>query len=132
MRNVESKYVSMKKVRFNEKGHCAYNNGENNSDQKIYAYMARISGNDECRSEKFGDSSQLTNWILDSRATCHMTPKVSLGHSLLPDICAIDAYIFWSLLFSPLSHARLTFSLKRTCFRRFSLYFGGFGNFTIM
>ena len=49
-------------------------NGENNSDQKIYAYMARMSDNDECLGENFGDSLQLTNWILDSGATCHMTP----------------------------------------------------------
>ena len=39
--------------------------------------MARMSGNDECPSETFGDSSQLTNWILDSVETCHMTPEVS-------------------------------------------------------
>ena len=39
--------------------------------------MAHMSGNDECPSRNFGDSSQLTNWILDSRATCHMTPEVS-------------------------------------------------------
>ena len=45
--------------------------------KKIYASMARMSGNDECPSANFGDSSQLTNWILDSRATCHMTPEVS-------------------------------------------------------
>ena len=32
--------------------------------------------NDERASEKYGDSSQLTNWILDSGATCHMTPEV--------------------------------------------------------
>ena len=36
-----------------------------------------------------------------------------------------------SLLFSPFPHAWLKFSLKRTCFRRFSLYFGGFGHFEI-
>ena len=66
-----------KQVIFNEKGNRACDNGENNSDQKIYAYMARMSGNDECPSEKFGDSLQLTNWILDSGATCHMTPEVS-------------------------------------------------------
>ena len=29
------------------------------------------------KSVKYGDSSQLTNWILDSGATCHMTPEVS-------------------------------------------------------
>ena len=38
--------------------------------------MARLSGNYECPSETFGDSSQLTHCILDSRATCHMTPEV--------------------------------------------------------
>ena len=36
--------------------------------------MACMSGNDEFT---FGDSSQLTNWILDYGATCHMTPEVS-------------------------------------------------------
>ena len=39
--------------------------------------MARMSSDDECKSVKYGDSSQLTNWILDSGATCHMTPEVS-------------------------------------------------------
>ena len=33
--------------------------------------------NDEFPSANFGDSSQLTNWILDSGATCHMIPEVS-------------------------------------------------------
>ena len=36
-----------------------------------------MSGNDECPGESFGGSLQLTNWILDSGATCHMTPEVS-------------------------------------------------------
>ena len=35
-----------KQVRFNEKGNCACDNGENNSDQKIYESMAQMSGND--------------------------------------------------------------------------------------
>ena len=39
--------------------------------------MARMSGNDKNYSRYFGDSSQLTNSILDSGATCHMTPQVS-------------------------------------------------------
>ena len=39
--------------------------------------MARMSSNDEFPSGNFGDSSQLTNWILDYGATCHMTPEVS-------------------------------------------------------
>ena len=36
-----------------------------------------MSSNDECPSGNFGDSSQLTNWILDSGATCLMKPEVS-------------------------------------------------------
>ena len=39
--------------------------------------MARMSRNDDCPREKYGDSSQLTNWILDLGETCHMTPEVS-------------------------------------------------------
>ena len=38
--------------------------------------MVCKSGNDEFPSGNFGDSLQLTNWILDSGATCHMTPEV--------------------------------------------------------
>ena len=36
--------------------------------------MARMYSNDGSSSRDFG---QLTNWILDSGATCHMTPQVS-------------------------------------------------------
>ena len=64
-------------VRFNEKVNRACNNGENNDNLKIYASMARMSIDDERKSVKYGDSLQLTNWILDSGATCHMTPEVS-------------------------------------------------------
>ena len=39
--------------------------------------MTRMSGNDKSTSRDFGDSSQFTNWILDSSGTCHMTPQVS-------------------------------------------------------
>ena len=39
--------------------------------------MAQMSGNYECPSGNFGESSQLTNCILDSVATCHMTPQFS-------------------------------------------------------
>ena len=54
-----------KKVRFNKKVNSPCDNGENNSDQKIYASMARMFVNDEFPSEHFSDGSQLTNWILD-------------------------------------------------------------------
>ena len=43
---------------------------------KISAFMARMSGSDKNTSRYFRDSLQLTNWILDSGATCHMTPEV--------------------------------------------------------
>ena len=36
-----------------------------------------MSSNDECPSGNFGDSSQLTNWVLYSGATYHMKPEVS-------------------------------------------------------
>ena len=32
---------------------------------------------DKRESKDYGDSSPLTNWILDSGATCHMTPEVA-------------------------------------------------------
>ena len=38
--------------------------------------MARMSIDDKRESKDYGDSSKLTNWILDSGATCHMTPEV--------------------------------------------------------
>ena len=37
--------------------------------------MARMSSNDKRSSLKYGDSSQFTNWVLCSGATCHMTPE---------------------------------------------------------
>ena len=43
----------------------------------MYAFMAKMSSNDEHKSEMYCESSQLTNWILDSGATWHMTPEVS-------------------------------------------------------
>ena len=39
--------------------------------------MARMYNDDKRKSGKYGDSSQLTNWILDLRATCHMTPEIT-------------------------------------------------------
>ena len=62
---------------------------------------------------------------------CELSQKFPLVHLLLTTIFAIDAYIFWSLLFSALFHAQLPFSFKRTFFRRFSFSFDGFGNFVI-
>ena len=39
--------------------------------------MERMSSNDKHKIQKYGDSSQLTNWILDSGVMCHMKPEVS-------------------------------------------------------
>ena len=39
--------------------------------------MARMSANAENTRWDYGDSSQLTNCILDSGATCNMTPEIS-------------------------------------------------------
>ena len=39
--------------------------------------MARMSDNEKYSSRDFGDSSQLTNWILDPGSMCQITPQVS-------------------------------------------------------
>ena len=39
--------------------------------------MARMSNDDKRENKYYGNSSRLTNWILDSGATCHMTPEVT-------------------------------------------------------
>ena len=39
--------------------------------------IARMSVNDKCPNGNFGDSSQLTNLILDYGSTCHITPEFS-------------------------------------------------------
>ena len=50
-----------KQIRFNEKGNRACNNSEKNDDHKIYVSTSRMYINDESKSKKYGDSSQLTN-----------------------------------------------------------------------
>ena len=39
--------------------------------------MAQMSNYDVRKNKDYGDSLQLNNWILDSGATCHMTPEVT-------------------------------------------------------
>ena len=39
--------------------------------------MKQMYGNNEISSREFGENLKLTNWILDSGETCHMTPQVS-------------------------------------------------------
>ena len=60
-----------------EKGSRACNNSDDDNNLKVYASMARMSSDDKHENEDYGDSSQLTNQILDSGATCHMTPGSS-------------------------------------------------------
>ena len=57
-------------------GNSVKDNSDNEDDLKVYASMARTSNYDVSKNKDYGDSSQLTNWILDSGATCHMTPEV--------------------------------------------------------
>ena len=38
--------------------------------------MARMSNDDVSENKDYGDSLLLTNWILDSGESCHMTPEV--------------------------------------------------------
>ena len=66
-----------KSVSFNEKGNRACNNGEDDNGHKIYASMAQMSSDDKLKSAEYGDIQQLTNWILDSGATCYMAPEVT-------------------------------------------------------
>ena len=70
-------------ISFNEKGNRACKNGEDNNDHKKYTSMARMSSDDERKSVKYVDSSQLINWILDSGETCHMTPEGYRFHSMI-------------------------------------------------
>ena len=77
------------------------------------------------------DPESKIQWV-----NCELSSEYLLGISSLPDICAIDAYIFWSLSLSPFPNsfwdARLPLSLKRTCFRCFLLSLGGFGHLAMM
>ena len=49
-----------KSVCFNEKVNHACDNGKDDNDHKIYAFMARMSSDDEPKSKEYGDSLQLT------------------------------------------------------------------------
>ena len=53
--------------------------------------MARKSTNTKSSRSNYGDSSQLNNWILDSGATCNMTPDIS--NFILGLLAETDKYI---------------------------------------
>ena len=65
-----------KSDKYKEKGNRACDNSDDDNDHKIYAYMAQMYSDLKRESKDYGDSSQLTNLILDSGATCHITPEV--------------------------------------------------------
>ena len=52
------------------------NSIEQKKSHNIYVFMACVSSNADIPSRYFRDSSQPTNWILDSGATSHMTPDI--------------------------------------------------------
>ena len=52
------------------------NSTDQSESQKIYMSMERMYSNAEILIRYFGDSLQLTNWVLESSATCHMTPDI--------------------------------------------------------
>ena len=60
-----------------EKGIRACVTNDDDNDLKVYAYMARMSNDDKRENKDYGDILQLTNWILDSGATCHMKTEVT-------------------------------------------------------
>ena len=60
-----------------EKGNSTKDNSDDDDDFRVYASMARMSNDDVRENKDYGNSSQLNNWILDSGATCHMTPEVT-------------------------------------------------------
>ena len=60
-----------------EKGNRMCDNSDDDNEPKVYASMARMSNDDVRKNKYYGDSSQLTNQILESGATCHMTPEVT-------------------------------------------------------
>ena len=53
--------------------------------------MECMSSNVKISRRDFGDRSQLINWVLDSGATCHLTPEIS--HFVPTSLVRTDKYI---------------------------------------
>ena len=67
------------------------NSIDQSESQKIYVYIAHMSCNAEIPRRYFGDRSQLTNLVLDSGVTCHMTQDIS---DFIPcSLVEMDKYI---------------------------------------
>ena len=79
MRYISLEHINPKNCAYNltEKDKDSDNRTEQNESEKIYAPMAYKYSNVKSHRRDFGDSSQLTNWILDSAATSQMKPEIS-------------------------------------------------------
>ena len=75
----------------NKKDNTSKNSREKSKSHKIYASMAHEYSNVESPRRNYGDSSQLTDWILDSGVTCHITPDFS--DFILGQLVETDKYI---------------------------------------
>ena len=95
-------------------------------------YLSVTSNDPVMKSETYGVMWHVAPESKIQLVNCELSPYFSLERSPLLDICAIYVYILWSSLFSPLLHARLPLSFKRTLFCRFVLSFSGLGHFVIM
>ena len=82
-------------------------------------YLSVSSNYPVMKSETYGVMCHVAPKSKIQLVNCKLSPQFPLDRLSLPDIRAIDAYIFQSSLFLSLSHTRLLFSLKRTWFRRF-------------
>ena len=98
-------------------------------------YLSVSSNETGIKSETYGVIWQVSSEYKIQLVNCELSPRYLTYFLSLPDICAIDAYIFWLLSLSPFSYyfwdAQLPLSLKRTCFRSFLLSLGVFGNLAI-
>ena len=63
--------------RSTKKDKTSENSTDESKSQNIYVSMSHMSYNAKSPRRNYGDRLQLTNQILDSGATCHMTPEIS-------------------------------------------------------
>ena len=59
-----------KSEKYKEKGNRACDNSNDDDELKVYASMAQMSNDDKREDKDYGDSLQLTNWVLESGVMC--------------------------------------------------------------
>ena len=103
-----------RQIRFNEKGNCARDNGENNDDHKIYTSMTRMSSNDE-RSLLF----LIISWWLGKfcdhvifRSTSKAFPRRTFHLSIGGNINRASFLLFLSYPFEAIFHRMIVTSIK--------------------